>query len=368
LTILVQSSSVMLGITIAIASVGLVDFQAAAALVLGENIGTTITAQLAALNATADARRAAMFHSFVNVLGVSVMIFLFPFWITSVDWLAPGVADFVDAAGERPYITAHIALAHSSFNIVMVLIALPLLPRIVAIVQRFIPERGRERTTLQFLNPSLINSPALAIAEGRLEVFQMADLTRDVLHLTRDLLAGDQGEVQIELHDRILKKEKITDSIQHEITRFMSHVMTQSLTTMQTDEVRSLIRIADEIESVADYCERIANYRSRLQRESARLSDAALNDLRSYLGATIEFYEEIVEHARQGDTGWMPDIQTKGTRMVEIADAIREAHLQRLAKQECDATAGIFFSDIVVAMRRIRNHSYNMAEAFLGQK
>jgi phosphate:Na+ symporter len=368
LTILVQSSSVMLGITIAIATVGLLDFQAAAALVLGENIGTTITAQLAALNATTDARRAAMFHSVVNIFGVSVMVFLFPLWISGVDAVTPGVPDFVDATGQKPYITAHIALAHSSFNIVMTMIALPILPSIVGLVQALVRERGRQRTTLQFLRPSMIQSPALAIAEGRLEVFQMADLTREMLDLTQDLFRHGLTSSERTTHDRILKKEKITDTIQHEITQFMSRVMAGSLTSAEIDEVRSIIRLADEIESVADYCERIANYHSRLIRENAQMSQEALDDIRGYFQATAAFYEEIVEHARRNDVGWMPGIQTKGSRMVETADRIRDAHLQRLARQECDPTSGIFFSDIVVALRRIRNHSYNMAEAFLGQK
>lgn len=368
LTILVQSSSVMLGITIALATVGLIDFPAAAALVLGENIGTTITAQLAALNATTDARRAAMFHSLVNVIGVAAMVFLFPLWIAGVDIVTPGLPDFVDASGEKPYITAHIALAHSSFNIVMTMIALPLLPSIVGAVQKIVRERGREHTTLQFLHPSMISSPALSIAEGRLEVFQMADLTKEILHLTQDLFARGLSSSEGALRDRILKKEKITDAIQHEITQFMSRVMAGSLTLAEIDEVRSIIRLADEIESVADYCERIANYRSRLVRENGQVSEEALKDIRDYLEATVAFYEEIVEHARRSDTGWLPEIQTKGNGMVEVADRIRDAHLQRLASQECDPTSGIFFSDIIVALRRIRNHSYNMAEAFLGQK
>jgi phosphate:Na+ symporter len=367
LTMIVQSSSAMLGITIALASVGLLDFEAAAALVLGENIGTTITAQLAALGATADGRRAAMFHSTVNVIGVLAMLFLFPIWIQAVEAIVPGSANAIDANGDHPFITAHIALAHSSFNIVMVLIALPLLRPIVRATDRMIGKAVKQKTTLSFLHPGMIGSPALAIEQGRLEVLQMAEITRDILHLTKDLFA-DLERNHSSVRERILKKEKITDLIQHEITVFMSRVMSGVLTYSQSTEVTSLVRLADEIESVADYCERMANYRSRLLREGVQFTPAAVADIRSYLDSTVGFYEEIVDRSRRGEAGWMPNVQTRGNQLAEIADRIREDHLKRLANQECEPTAGIIFSDIIVAMRRIRNHAYNMAEAFLGQK
>lgn len=367
LTVAVQSSSVMLGVTIAMASVGLLTFEGAAALVLGENIGTTITAQLAAIGTNSDARRAAMFHSAVNVVGVLVMLVLFPVWVGAVNLLVPGNPDVFDAAGERPYMTAHIALAHTSFNVVMVLIALPLLAPIVNTVRLLVSERAKRQVSLKFLHPGIVESPALAIEQGRLEVFHMAGVVREMLHLARDLYR-DLSSPQGGLRDRILEREKVTDVMQHEITLFMSRVMSGVLTRAQSEELRSLIRLADELESVGDYCERLANYRSRLLREGATFTGVALNDVQTYLHATVEFYEEIVDRAKEGGDEWMPAVQTKGSHLVEVADAIREAHLQRLATQQCQPTAGIFFSDMIVAMRRIRNHSYNMAEAFLGRK
>jgi phosphate:Na+ symporter len=367
LTMVVQSSSAMLGVTIAMASVGLLTFDAAAALVLGENIGTTVTAQLAAINATADGRRAAMFHTLVNVLGVSVMLILFPFWISAVDAITPGDPLLTDPTGTRPNITAHIAVAHTSFNVIMVLVVLPFMKAILRLVNLLVSPLGKEHTSLKFLHTSMVGSPALAIEQGRQEVFQMADLTAEILHLTRDLYR-DMTNTQSGIRDRILRKEKITDTIQHEITIFMSRVMAGVLTMAQTEEVRCLIRVADEIESVADYCERLANYRSRLLREGMSLTGAGLKDIQEYLRVTIAFYEEVIDRAKRGETGWLLAIQTKQGRLAEVANDLRDSHLHRLATQECQPTAGIFFNDMLVAMRRIRNHSYNIAEAFLGQK
>ncbi|MCB0221285.1 MAG: Na/Pi cotransporter family protein [Chrysiogenetes bacterium] len=367
LTMIVQSSSAMLGVTIAMASVGLIDFEGAAALILGENIGTTITAQLAAIGATTNARRAAMFHSLVNVFGVGVMVLLFPLWIHAVDAIIPGPAGFVDAAGERPNITAHISMAHSSFNVVMVLVALPLLGWLVRGVERIVPESKKVHTSLKFLHTSMIEAPALAIEQGRQEVFHMAEIVKEMLEKTAAYYV-DMRNPNMAERDRVLRLEKITDVIQHEITVFMARVAEAQMTTAQSDEIRAIVREADELESIADYCERLVGYRSRALKDGVEFSDAALADIQTHLKAVTDFYEAIIAHERAEDSAWMPEIQTEGDRLKELADRIRDAHLERAGRNECNPTAGIVFSDAIVALRRIRNHSYNLAEAFVGQK
>jgi phosphate:Na+ symporter len=148
----------------------------------------------------------------------------------------------------------------------------------------------------------------------------------------------------------------------------MSRVMAGPLTIAQSEESRGLVRVADEIESIADYCERLANYRRRLLREGMVLSDPALAELQGYLERTIAFYESIVDRARRNETGYLPAIETKAQYLSTEADALRDANLQRLATQRAAPGEGIFFNDLLVAMRRIRNHALNMAEAFLGKK
>jgi len=367
LTVLVQSSSAMLGITIALATVGLISFQGAAGLILGENIGTTVTAQLAAVQGTTDARRAAMFHSTVNILGVLVMLVCFPVWLRLVDAISPGDPNWMNLAGKRPFITAHIALAHTSFNVALVLFALPLLRPLVRIASALTPGGRTEQTNLEFLHASMVESPTLAIEQGRLEVLHMAGITSDILHLTQDLYS-DPTVSGSELRDRILKKESVTDAIQLEITMFMSKAMAGVLTEAQTEEIRNLIRLCDEIESVADYCERLANYRRRMRRMNIEMAGEALTNLNEYLAQTIAFYDEIVDRGRREETNWMQTVEAKNRDLLEVADRLRDENLTRLAAQRADPNAGIFFNDMVVAMRRIKNHSVNIAEAFQGKK
>jgi len=366
-TAFVLSSGAMVGVTMALATVGLVSFTAAAALVIGVNIGGTMAAQRAAAEATTDSRRAAMLHTMVNVFGAIVVMCIFSQWIRVIDAVTPGNPEAFDAAGIRPAMAAHIAVAHTTFNVLMVALALPVLRPLVAIVGRLVGGTRRERPGLRYLRPSMVGSPALAIEQCRLEVLHMAAIAGEALHLTRQLL-DDVSSPGSELRDQILKKERATDTMQHEITVFMSRVMAGPLTIAQSEESRALIRVSDEIESIADYCERLANYRRRLRREGMVLSSTALGELQTYLDRTITLYEDVIDRARRNETGWLAAIETKAEYLATEADALRDANLHRLATQRAAPGEGIFFNDLLVAMRRIRNHALNLAQAFLGKK
>jgi len=366
-TMVVPSAGGMIGVTMALGTVGLITFDAAAALVLGENVGTTIVTQRAASEGTTDSRRVAWFHTLVNVLGVGVVLCIFPYWRDALDTVLPGRPDAFDAAGLRPAMAPHIALAHTSFNVLMAAIALPILKPLLGIISRLVGPSKRERPELRFLRQSMVESPALALEQGRLEALHMAAAAAEALQLTRQLL-DDLTSPGDELRSRILKLERSTDNMQHAITVFMSRVMARPLTMAQSEEIRSLIRVADEIESIADYCERLANYRRRFLREGLPLGDTALHELHAYFDRTIAFYDEIVDRARRKETGWLKAIETKAQYLATEADQLRDANLHRLATQRSAPGEGIFFNDLLVAMRRIRNHSLNMAQAFLGQK
>jgi phosphate:Na+ symporter len=205
----------------------------------------------------------------------------------------------------------------------------------------------------------------LAIEQARLEVLHMAGLAGAALQLTRDLLADMHTEAR-ELRRQILDREKATDVAQHEVTIFLTRVLAGTLSVAQGEECRAWIRAADEIESIADYCERLANYRRRMAREGATLDEAALHDLQGYLDRTIALYEDIVDRIRRKESHWLSAIEAKAQFLAADANALRDANLHRLATQRLAPAAGIFYNDMLVAVRRIRNHALNLAEAFGG--
>lgn len=360
-TSVLQSATATLGIAIALAASGELSLAGAAALVIGANVGSCVTVLRAAAPATADSRRAALIHTLLNGLAALVLLLAMPAWLALLALIPPGGGD---ALAATPW---HVALAHTSFNVLLAALALPLLDPLARLGTRLVGPAHRERTALRYLRQSVVEAPALAIEQARLEVLSMAALTVDALHLTRTLFA-DVHTPQSELRRQILDREKATDTAQHELTTFLSRVLTATLSVAQSNECRALVREADEIESVADYCERLANYRRRLIREGIGFEEAALRDLQSYLERTTALFADVVDRIRRNETGWMEAVATKGQYLSTEADLLRDANLQRLAAQRMNPTAGIFYNDMLVAMRRIRNHALNLAEAHLGEK
>jgi phosphate:Na+ symporter len=362
-TALLRSATALIGLVIALAATGVLRLDGALALVAGANLGSTASAYRAAAPATADSRRAALLHTLVNALTTVVLLAAFPYWLSAVALL--GLHPLGADGGLLAASPLDVALAHTTFNLVLAALALPLLGPLLGVAARLIGPEQRERAGLRYLRPGVVESPALAIEQCRLEVLQMAALAAQALQLTRDLLADLHSEAR-ELRRQILGREKATDVAQHEVTVFMTRVMAGTLSVAQGEECRALIRAADEIESIADYCERLANYRRRLVRDGVVLDDAALHDLQAYLDRTIALYDDIVDRMRRKETNWLGAIEAKAQYLASEANSLRDANLQRLAAQRIGPAAGIFYNDMLVAVRRIRNHALNLAEAFGG--
>jgi len=358
---LLQSATALVGLAIALAASGLLHLDGALALVIGANLGSTVNAHRAAAPATADSRRAALVHTLGNALTALVLLAGFGLWLRLIAALGLqplGRGDAMPLAS--PW---HVALGHTTFNLALAALCLPLLGPLVGVARRLIGPAQRERAGLRYLRSGMVEAPALAIEQCRLEVLHMAALAAAALHLTRDLLADMHSEAR-ELRREILEREKATDSAQHEVTVFMARVMAGTLSVAQGAECRALVRAADEIESVADYCERLANYRRRLLREDVVIDDPSLGDLQAYLDRTVALFDDIVDRIRRRDSGWLAAIVTKAQYLAAEADTLRDANLQRLAAQRTSPTAGIFYNDMLVAVRRIRNHTLNLAQAF----
>ena len=359
-TAALQSATATIGIAIALAAAGDLSLGGATTMVIGANVGSCVAVLRAAAPANADARRAALVDTLLNVLAAVVLLLAIVPWLQALAMLPTDTAP--DVAGPL-----HVAVTHTAFNMLLAVLAVPLLGPIRRLSEWMVGASDRERTALRYLRQSVVEAPSLAIEQARLEVLNMAALTIDALHLTRTLF-DDVHEPRAELRRSILEREKATDTIQHEVTTFLARVLTGTLSAAQIEECRALIRAADEIESVADYCERLANYRRRLIREGASLDDSGLRDLQSYLDRTTALFEDIIDRIRRNDSGWLDSVVTKGQYLSTEADALREANLHRLTAQRIAPTAGIFFNDMLVAMRRIRNHALNLAEAVLGKK
>ena len=361
LTFIIQSSSAMLGITIALASTGTIDFPTAAALVLGENIGTTITALLASIGTNTQAVRAAVSHAVFNLLGVFIMLIIFQPYIAFIDNIVPGVPDFAAADGAKPYISAHIAMGHTMFNITATLLMLPFLRSFAGLIERLIPERSKQVHHLQYLGTPGLVATEVSLNMASLELKNMARITKKIMRRTRDFLGPDKPNTQ--LSDSVERLELVTDNIQKEMTTFICQVMQGNLTPDQSAEAYSLIRAADELESVADYCQSLCEFRIRLEKSKLDFSKEGWEDVLGYMDRTIKFVKSVIQLIGEPDVVSANEVYQVGSELTEYANQVRDAHLKRMAEGKCQALPALVFSDMIVAMRRIKNHTVNLLEA-----
>lgn len=365
LTMIVQSSSAMLGITIAMASSGVIEFQTAAALVLGENIGTTITALLASVGANITAKRAARAHAIFNLLGVVIMFIIFPYYVEFIEWLVPGDANFANAAGDFPNVAVHIATGHSIFNITATLVFLPFLYQLADFVTKITPDSGeKQQHRLVVLGDPKNLIPATALAQAEAELAKLKDIVSKAYALTGLLLREKTVMSPEDTLIKICDYEQITDNIQKEITVFLVKLSENSLTTDESNLAQSIMREADELESVADYLERLSRYTTRSPIHEV-LKDESREEFFAFYDEVEKFYNGIAKRIKSTESMDLQIVNRKSEELRQRAQTIRKNHLVRVSKGQMDPLTSLTYSDMVVALRKIRSHTQNIAEAHI---
>lgn len=367
LTVIIQSSSAMLGITITLASTGVIDFNTAVALIIGENIGTTITAQLASIGATTSAIRAARAHAIFNILGAIVFIAIFPWYVGFIDWLVTtGGADVMNAEGERPYIAFHIAIAHTMFNVINVVIWIPLIDTLTKTVVWLVPQKEKkEQHKLRYLGNRTTMAPEVALQQADLEMDNMVDITKEMFRVSRDyVLAKDHDK---ERFDRINHLEDVTDNIEEEMIKFITIVLTGTVSQEQSARAYGLMRMADEIESIADSLQAFSIYRSRLFKRNEDIGEEAWQDIMVFFNEVEAYFKSLSDaRAEELDTDEIK-ARLKGSKNIKkLGKDMRNRHLDRLREGQYKAATAQMFSDMFMALQRVKNHSVNYIEAYAG--
>ena len=368
MTMIIQSSSAMLGITIALALTGAIPLYTAVALVMGENIGTTITAQFAAIGGSVASRRAAMAHSVFNVLGVVIIVAIFSTYVDMIERFVPGVSSFVDADGNRPYIAAHIAMAHTFFNVTATIVMLPFLNQLAALVTRMIPEKaGAAKGAFKYLGAPGTIPVAMGISMVFEELKKMqAKVHKSLRH------SGSYVQRDLKGRDRFYRKvktlEEETDVMQHEITTFTVTLMQAGgASKAQSDRAYSYVRAADELESIADYARSFSGYMNRLDKHELDFSEDGWGDLMNYHQEVVGFFSLVCNAFNNEDASSTRKVYDEASRLNDLADQVRKAHLDRMKAGTCNALPALTFSDMAVALRRIKNHTVNLHEALFAE-
>ena len=370
LTMIVQSSSATLGITIGLAEAGMIPFESAAALVLGENIGTTITALLASIGATTNARRAAVSHTIFNVVGVVWITALLPVYLQLVEAVLgvdPGISIAGDGEQIFPYVRPGIAMVHTGFNVANTLIFLPLLPLLTAVATRLVSDKPhKEAPKLTFLNVRMLDTPAIGIQQSLVEILQMGEHVEKMLRLLKDLLVVDEpDEAKVK---KLFHREEILDVVQKEVTEFMSNLLSGNIPHDVIGEARRHLRMADEYESVSDYIVAVLKLRLKLANNGIEISNEGKQELMDLHGLVSDYVVMINKAVQQRNPEILSKAHTQGDTITHRMKELRDRHLSRVGERHVPPLQSLTFADMLSSYRRIKDHMLNVAEVLAGEK
>ena len=369
LTIMVQSSSATLGITISLASQGVISYPTAAALVLGENIGTTVTACLASLGATTNARRAAYFHIIFNLVGVFWITAIFHWYIDLVQWvIGDDVTKVIMVDGKETYnTTATIAATHSIFNITNTLLFLPFLPLFVKLLEKFVPAKAyKEKPHLTDLDIRILETPLLAIEQSQKEIEKMGDGCVKMMDWLKTLYAQDDRDRS--LAERLHHRERVLDSVHDELSVFITSLLSGNVPHAAAEEARRQLRMADEYESVSDYLANLDKFDRKLRDVELRFTPEQRKDLLELHELLEQYLETVNDSLKHRDADVITKLEATGKRIRDLLKALRRKHLDDLSSGNIRPQVSVAYLAALNAYARVRDHSRNIAETISGEK
>lgn len=363
LTCIIQSSSATVGLVLALCSQGLISFYTAVPLILGDNIGTTITANLAALNANRNAKRVALAHTFFNLFGAAYMYLLFylplwrgePIFLGFVDWITPGEVFSVHPEN----LVRHAANAHTVFNLANVVFFLPFVGILAKICQFVIPMTEADReTVLQYLEPKLLQSPSVALSQAVREVVYMVRKGQNSVKESCELLIGGQDQ----LIKKILEREELIDRLQQEITEYLVALSRKNLEPSESALIPALIHAVNDAERLGDHAESFVELRRLLDNGGFAWSPDAAQDIAAIAACLNRQFESIYITLEGNDPKGVEKAMDNDRELATLVKQCTENHVRRLEAGDCNVQTGVIFLDALGHLERVGDHLVNIAE------
>ena len=368
ITCVVQSSAAVMAITILLCSTGVLPIYMGIALVMGENIGTTATANLAALGAGTEARRAALAHLLFNVFGVIwVLAVFYPF----VDLVCSLVGYNPSMAGQTERIPVVLAMFHTCFNVLNTALLIGLIPQMEQIVCRLMPENKEEAkqpTTLHFISGGVIQTPEIAVLQAQKEIVHFAERMHRMFGMASALIdEKDKKEFESQ-YARIERYETIADNMEIEIANYLEQVGNEHLSDETKDKTRVILRQIGELESIGDACYKMARTISHLRENKEDLTAEQYTKLRDILRLVNEAVVQmiVVVSGRRKDLSLADSLSIEND-INELRNQIKSETVVGVNSHQYSYTLGTLYNDIVADCEKIGDYVMNIVEARLGK-
>ena len=367
-TVVVQSSSAAMALTLVLCADGIIPFEAAAAMVLGENIGTTITANLAAMVGNIHAKRTARAHLIFNLFGVIWMVVAF-------NGVTAGIDKYMVASGaQSPFVTAAaipaaLSIFHTVFNIANAVFLIGLVDFIARTVTKMVPSKGDdEEFRLEYIDTGIMLTPELSIMEAKKEVAKFGKITVRMSGFIRTLLLESDPKKKKKLNEKIKKYEEITDQMEIEISTYLAKVSENEMTTLTSQRLRGMLSIVNDLERIGDIFYQMSKTLERKEEEKIWFTPEQRNNVIKILSKVDEAFEIMLKNLESDyGTELMESSVEKEKEINELRNELRIAHLKDMQNKNYSFKGGMVYNDIFSSCEKIGDHIINVSEAVAGE-
>ena len=352
MTVLIQSSSATIGILIAMAGQGLIPLEGAIPVLLGDNIGTCITAVLASLRANTTAKRVALAHVMFNVIG-SIVFVVFMGWFVKMVLIVSPTGD----------IARQIANAHTAFNIINTLIFMPFVGLFIKFIERMLPAKGEIISFRpEYLDKSMLNTPSIALSLAVKEVVRMGNLARKNVGLGMETLQTyDEEKIKY-----VLEHEPVVDALEKDITCYLTEMSQVPMSADLSARHTALLHACNDLERIGDHGETLAKKGRKIFEDEVNFSEEARQELQKLSEMVMLASGRSLEALEKNDKAIAAEAVELCRDVKHYQKEIRKNHIVRLNEKRCDPIAGFVMLELLINMKRVSDHSKNIAQIVLG--
>ena len=362
-TMVIQSSSAAMALTLTMVASGTLPFDVACAMVLGENIGTTITAQIASLIANVHAKRAAAIHTIFNVVGVIWMLLVFHFFLEGLTWLVTG-----DPYTDTAVAATAIALFHTLFNLINVFVLIWFVPQLVNIAERFVKSKGEsdEEFHLDFISGPLGSTSELCILEAKKEVAKFGHITSKMNSFVNTFVNSSDRKEKNKMLRKIEKYEEITDRVEIEIADYLGKTAQMEMSSEASTQLRGMLNITTDLERIGDIFFQMSKTLEKKDSDKVYFTPEQRNGLNAMLKVVDRAFDVMNENlnSEYGSIS-MDKAIAKEREIDQMRDQLREEHQSQLGTGT-NLENGLVFSNLFHSLEKVGDHVINVSEHVAG--
>ena len=353
-TAIIQSSSASQGILLSLAAAGLVPIKAAVFIIMGQNIGTCVTAILSSVGASKNAKCVGTMHLLFNITGTILFTILALIIFAKAD----------PSLGEGIITMTEISAIHTAFNIGTTIVMIPLSGLIIKIAMRvngLSTVEPEDESQLVHLDRRMMSTPAVAVAGAKLETIRLSRIARENLAMAMETLANHDSEKIA----AVKQKEGVINKVCDDVSQYLVELVMHHLNDKDNETVTSLLNTISDIERIGDHAENIAELAEEMTNESISFSEMAMGELHEMSKATMGSYDNAIKAMELDDVSYAVKTAFLEQQVNKMEKELRAGHISRLSNAECSVSAGIHFLDLLGNLERVSDHAMNIAQVVL---